>query len=88
MREKELEKVFRAFGNKRRLAIVLYLRNVKESNVGDIASHIKLSFRATSKHLAVLRNAGVLENEQRGVLMFYSILKDKSEIVSKVLPII
>ena len=48
---KEAEKILKALANARRLAIVKYLRKEKEATVGDIAEAIKLSFKATSKHL-------------------------------------
>jgi len=71
MNEKELERLLKALGNKRRLAILAYLKKVKESSVGEIASHIKLSLKATSKHLSVLYGIDALEKEQRSLNVFY-----------------
>jgi DNA-binding transcriptional ArsR family regulator len=71
MKERELEKILKALANRRRLSIVKYLRNKKEANVGDIAEEIKLSFKATSKHLMVLYSAGIVEKSQRSLQMFY-----------------
>ncbi len=68
---KQLERVLKAAGNRRRLAIIAYLKNHKEASVGDIAAAIKLSFRATSKHLIILFGADILEREQRSLQMFY-----------------
>jgi len=76
MTTKELERIFKVFGNRRRIAIVLYLQRRKEATVGDVAEHISLSFKATSKHLIILANAGVVESEQRSLQMFYKISKD------------
>lgn len=67
------EKPLKALANKRRLEIVKYLKENKEATVGDIAEHIKLSFKATSRHLAVLYGADILEKEQRGLSCFYSL---------------
>jgi len=76
MTTKELERIFKVFGNRRRIAIVLYLQRRKEATVGDVAEHINLSFKATSKHLIILANAGIVESEQRSLQMFYKISKN------------
>ncbi|MDP3725337.1 MAG: metalloregulator ArsR/SmtB family transcription factor [Nanoarchaeota archaeon] len=70
---KEIEKLLKALANKRRLAIVKYLKKRGEARVGDIAKELKLSFKATSKHLGILRNADILEKEQRSLEMWYKI---------------
>jgi len=76
------EKVLKALANKRRLAIVSYLRKEKEATVGSVSDNIKLSFRATSRHLAVLYNADVVEKEQRGLEMWYR-LSDNLDHIAK-----
>lgn len=68
---KEAEKVLKALANARRLAIVKYLRQEKEATVGDVAEAIKLSFKATSKHLGVLAHADIVDKEQRNLSMWY-----------------
>ena len=68
---KELERTYKALANRRRLAILAYLKETGEASVGDIAAHIKLSFKATSKHLGVLAAADMVEREQRRLQMFY-----------------
>ena len=88
MNDKELEKVLKALANRRRIAILKYLRRVNTASVGDIAHEIKLSFRATSKHLSVLFSADVLEKEQFGLMVLYFISKVKHPIVSRLLVII
>ena len=76
MKNKELERILKAFANRRRLLIVSFLKRRKEATVGDIAEEIRLSFRSTSKHLGVLSTAGILEREQRSVQMYYKIAFD------------
>ena len=76
MTTKELERIFKVFGNRRRIAIVLYLQRRKEATVGDVAELITLSFKATSKLLIILAAAGIVESEQRSLQMFYKISKD------------
>ena len=67
------ERIFKALANRRRIAIVRFLKGHKEASVGDIAHEIKLSFRATSKHLTILTSVAILEREQRSLNMFYRI---------------
>ena len=88
MNEKELEKVLKALANKRRVAILKYLKHKERASVGNIAHEIKLSFRATSKHLSVLFSADVVEKEQSGLTVIYFISNVKHPIVSKLLSII
>ncbi len=72
----DLEKVMKAFANKRRLEIVKYLKANKEASVGDIAGTIHLSLRSTSKHLGILTAASILEKDQRSSLVYYRLLKE------------
>lgn len=69
--EKQLTRSLKALANERRLAILRFLKKTKEAGVGDIASEIKLSFKATSKHLSVLAGAGVIDRQQRSKEVFY-----------------
>ncbi len=71
MKEKELEKILKALANKRRLLIISFLKKKKESSVGEIAENLKLSVKATSKHLNLISAVDILEKEQRGVQMYY-----------------
>ena len=88
MKEKELERVLKALANRRRLAITSLLHKEKEMDVGEIANNIKLSFRATSKHLLILTNVDILEREQRSVQMFYSLNKNAPDIIKRLLKIL
>jgi len=86
-KDKELEQIFKALANRRRLAILRYIKEHKEASVGEIAGYLKLSFKATSKHLAVLTSADLLEKEQRSVQMFFSISPTIPDIARRALTI-
>ncbi|MEK7129135.1 MAG: metalloregulator ArsR/SmtB family transcription factor [Patescibacteria group bacterium] len=88
MREKELERSLKALANKRRLAILRFIRKEKEVSVGGIADEIKLSFNATSKHLGILASANILEKEQRSLQVFYKISDDLPEIVRRIISLL
>ncbi len=85
MELKDFEKIHKALANRRRLAAVQYLRGRKEGNLGDIAEHLKLSYKATSKHLALLAAADIVEKEQRSVQMFFRISKNLPDLAKHTL---
>jgi DNA-binding transcriptional ArsR family regulator len=70
---KEYEKILKALANRRRLQILKYLKNRKSATVTSIAEHLKLSLKSTSKHLAVLFGASIVDREQNNLSMLYSI---------------
>lgn len=88
MKEKELEKILKALANKRRISILKYLKSEGSASVGDIAGEIKLSFRATSKHMMILLNADIVEKEQVSLTMIYSLEKEKHPIIKKLLELL
>lgn len=72
----DLEKPLKALANRRRLAILRFLKRSKGEmgeSVADIAAAIRLSFKATSRHLAILSAADIVEREQRRLYVFYRI---------------
>lgn len=82
---KNVEKIHKALANRRRLAAVQYLCGRKEAVLGDVAEHLRLSYKATSKHLALLVAADILEKEQRSVQMFFRISKNMPELAKHTL---
>jgi DNA-binding transcriptional ArsR family regulator len=87
---RNLEKILKVLANKRRLLILGLLKNGKSRTVGEIAKEIKLSFRATSKHLVLLYSVEILDKNQVGLQMFYKISDDikKDKLVSYLLSIL
>ncbi len=73
--KKELEKIFKALGNSKRLEIISLLSKNKRLSVGEIAYEISLSFRSVSKHLAVLTKAGITENSRGGMSVYYEVAR-------------
>ncbi len=83
-----LEKVLKALANRKRIAILKYLKSKKEISVGDIASEINLSMKSTSKHLSRLSVLDILERKQKSKQMFYRLSKEKNKIVEQILSIL
>lgn len=72
---KAIEKNLKAVANRRRLSIIKYLKENSEATVGDIADAIRLSFKATSKHLGILSAVDIVDKDQRGLQMYYRLNK-------------
>lgn len=62
--------VFKALAHPGRVTIVRELAE-GEKCVCDLVSAVGLSWSTVSRHLSVLRNAGVLEDDKRGLQVFY-----------------
>ena len=85
---RELEKILKALANKRRLTMLKYLKSRKEASVGEIADEINLSFKSTSRHLAVLSAVDILEREQRGLQAFYRLSSAQKSIAKHLFTIL
>ncbi len=81
---KEVEKQLKALANRRRLGIVKFLKPNNKAAVTDIAEHIKLSVRSTSKHLAILSAQDVVDKEQRGVIVYYRLASVQKPLVARI----
>ena len=85
---KETEKLLKALANSRRLAIVRFLNTSRKATVGDVATQIKLSFKATSKHLGILRAADVVDREQVNLHMVYCLARPMHKILKSTLDVL
>lgn len=72
-RYKEQARLLRALANETRLKIIDRL-NAGECHVGELVSLIGCEQSTVSKHLGILRNAGVVDDERRGNTVFYRLL--------------
>jgi len=81
----QVEKVYKALANRRRLAIIDYLAKSQKASVGDIADHINLSMTSTSKHLQILKNAGFVESRQIQLEQYYSLVNKNNSFIKQVL---
>lgn len=64
--------VFRALGHPARLRIAEELAS-GERCVADLVNLVELGWSTVSRHLGVLRAAGVVRDEKRGTQVFYSL---------------
>lgn len=68
----EASNLLKAMGNEQRLLILCQLVG-RELSVGDLLARIKLSQSALSQHLAVLREAELVETRRSAQTIFYSL---------------
>ena len=83
--ERELEKLLKAVANKKRIAILRRLA-AGSATVGEIARAIKLSMKATSRHLQILSGAGYLSCDRQSLFVHYKL--DPSLDASRVLKVL
>ncbi|MEW5795923.1 MAG: metalloregulator ArsR/SmtB family transcription factor [Candidatus Zixiibacteriota bacterium] len=74
MDERIYSRYFKAFGEPTRLRILRLLTG-KPLTVNEIAERIDLAQSTVSRHLAVLREAGILSDRRDGQQVFYSLNK-------------
>ena len=68
--------IFKALANINRLKIIQLLVNGAGMDVGSIAWELKISAKATSKHLIILANLEVLSSRGSANHVFYMLNKD------------
>jgi ArsR family transcriptional regulator, virulence genes transcriptional regulator len=68
--------VCKTLSHPKRLAILSILRD-DEMAAGDIVKEMKISKGNVSQHLALMRNAGILETRREGVNIYYRIASPK-----------
>jgi DNA-binding transcriptional ArsR family regulator len=73
--DKQFSRFFKAFGDKSRLTILKILAN-GELSVNEIAEAVKLTQPTVSRHLGILREAGIVVDRRDGQQVFYSLNKD------------
>ncbi len=74
----KLQTLFKALGDKNRFNIFKYLcrcslAGTKENSVNDVKSCCDIDLSVVSRHLAALKNAGVLSAKKEGKNVFYSL---------------
>ena len=65
--------VFRALGDELRLAILMLIRDQRKLCVYELTTALDSSQPKVSRHLATLKEAGLLETERQGQWVYYSL---------------
>ena len=85
---KNTAQVFKALSDETRLRIMGLLIAGEELCVCDIIAALDLPQSTVSRHLAYLRNSGLLEDRRQGVWMYYRINQDNKNFIPSLLDIL
>jgi len=80
-------KAFKALGDKNRLAIVKMLE-VKSMCVCEITEALDLAPSTVSKHLSLLNDAGLIQDQKEGKWVNYSLISHPSPFVGEMLALL
>jgi ArsR family transcriptional regulator, arsenate/arsenite/antimonite-responsive transcriptional repressor len=86
--EKELQvtaSMFKALGHPARLAILIYLADIKSCICGDISDELPLSRTTVNQHLNELKKVGLISGTVSGVRTNYCINPQRVEWLEKTL---
>ena len=77
-------KVFKALSEESRVRIIHLLIHNKELSISDIEHILEFTQTKTSRHLAYLKNAGLVGSKRVDQWMFYYILDEAIEIINQI----
>ena len=75
--EQQLVQVFKLLSDETRLRVLMYLMRENELHVTALCDRLQQSQPAVSHHLALLREAGLIEARRDGKHNFYSVRTDR-----------
>ena len=76
---RELIKVFKAVADKNRMRILKMLEK-KKMCVCELSAVLEITQPSVSKHLSILKNAGLIQDERNGQWIDYSLCTEKINI--------
>ena len=68
----EQAEIYQVFSNPKRI-LILWLLDIQEMSVGDIAEEIGATIQSTSQHLRMMRDKGLLVCRRDGQTIYYRI---------------
>lgn len=77
--------IFKALSCRARFDIVVGLLRNQEYNVGKIAEELNIPQPNVSQHLAILKNAGIIEGYRKGAQICYKVVGKQTEKIIKAL---
>ncbi len=75
-REDPRETVFNALARSTRLQILELLRD-GEKSISELSPRLGIDQSAISRHLSILRNAGIIRGRKQGVNVYFSIADER-----------
>ena len=80
-----LERRLKAVANRRRLEILKLLKKNRMLTISEIAHTLHITVKATSKHLRILRDAGIVVDRKRGSFVSCRLSLDQEEVIKTLL---
>jgi ArsR family transcriptional regulator len=71
-----MDKIFKALSSEPRRRILHYLAE-EPMSVGEIADNFEMAMPSISKHLGILKDAGVVRMQKRGQYVLYTLDRDQ-----------
>lgn len=71
-----MNKIFKALASEPRRRILHHLAD-EPMTVGEIADNFEMAMPSISKHLSILKEAGVVREQKRGQYVLYSLEQDQ-----------
>ena len=82
----EAARLFKAVADENRLAILKQLREQGEVCACDFQACCELAQPTVSHHLKVLREAGLVQADKRGLWVYYTLNEEKVQALRSLLP--
>jgi len=79
-----LSRELKIVADENRLGILKFLKKRKSASVGEISDSLKISFKATSKHLLLLVKRGILVRHPDNPFVIYSLSANPPELIKKI----
>lgn len=80
-----LEKQLKALSNRRRIAIIAFLKKKHNASVSEMALALGVSQQALSRHLSILKSADIVDYTRRGNRVSYRLQLSQSKEVQSIL---
>ncbi|MEP2029461.1 MAG: metalloregulator ArsR/SmtB family transcription factor [Paracoccaceae bacterium] len=77
-----LVRIFAALADETRFAMVERMLKEGEQPAGDLVSQVKMTAPAVSRHLKILRQAGVIRQRAEGTRRLYSVCPEALQAIS------
>lgn len=85
---RNITQLFKSLSDPTRVRIVWLLQAGEELCVCDLMEVLNLPQSTVSRHLAYLRNAGLVNDQRKGVWMYYRLPEELNELLTGILSVL
>ncbi len=76
--------IFKSFSDVSRIRILNILANRKEASISDLEMILNFTQTKTSRHIYYLKNAGLLNSENKDQFIFYSLREEALDLIDQI----